>query len=394
MKKILLTAAFGLFGLASWADNQIDQVLKSVEQNNTTLRAALQTSQAESLKAMSGIFMENPEFEFSYMWGAESGRIDVALTQNLDFPSVYVQKRKIGKIGQQQAAVSYRATRREVLMMAKNRCVELIYLNAMQNELTKRHLEAIVLSDAYTRQLMTGGASLLQSNKAQMNLLSIETQLNDLKSQRAAVLNELKSLNGGSAIDFTQDKFDTQSTLSKVGSFDQWFDSIAQEIPSMQYLAGQIKMQESQVKLSSAEGLPKLAVGYKSEAPMMAREQFQGVVVGISIPLWQNTNAVKAAKASLRAAQSSAIDQKLQFYQNLRSLYDRTVALEKIDAKFKSSYAKLSNTELLAKALEAGEISLLEYLTEMSLNYSLVDQSLATERELNLTRAELFSFEL
>lgn len=394
MKNILLTCALALLSLASWSESQIDSVMRSVEQNNTTLRAALQTKEAESLKAMSGIFMDNPEFEFSYLWSSEVGRIDVSLTQNLDFPSVYVQKRKIGKIGQEQAAISYRAARRDVLLRTKNLCVELVYLGAMERELTLRHKEALALADGYTRQLTVGEASLLQSNKAQMNLLSIETDLSNLKSQRTAALSELTNLNAGTAIDFTQESFESLSTLAKVGSFDEWFDQVARESPSMQYLASQITMQERQVKLSSAEGLPKLAVGYKSEAPMIAGEQFQGVVVGVSIPLWQNTNAVKAAKASLRATQSVAVDQKLQFYLNLRKLYDRTISLEKISEQFKSSYAHLSNTELLKKALAAGEISLLEYLSEMSLNYSLIDQSLATERDLNLTRSELFSFEL
>lgn len=124
----------------------------------------------------------------------------------------------------------------------------------------------------------------------------------------------------------------------------------------------------------------------------MPGEQFQGISASVSIPLWENKNNVKAARASLRAAESMAVDGKLQFYEQLRALYERTKALEKIERDFSRSYKELSSTELLGKALAAGEISIVEYFVEMSLTYSLVDQGLTTQRDLSLTRAELFSF--
>ncbi|MEG0602771.1 MAG: transporter, partial [Mucinivorans sp.] len=91
---------------------------------------------------------------------------------------------------------------------------------------------------------------------------------------------------------------------------------------------------------------------------------------------------------------SSAQDQKMIFYEQLRTLYERAAALEKIDRHFHNTYSKLTNVDLLKKALSTGEISLLDYLVELSLNYSLIDQDLITERDLHLALSELLSFEL
>ncbi|MPN41856.1 hypothetical protein SDC9_189411 [bioreactor metagenome] len=53
-----------------------------------------------------------------------------------------------------------------------------------------------------------------------------------------------------------------------------------------------------------------------------------------------------------------------------------------------------NNTELLKKALDAGEISLLEYMVEMGLYYDIINQVLGTERDFQKAFAELSAVEL
>ncbi|MEG2760003.1 MAG: TolC family protein [Mucinivorans sp.] len=398
MKRItIFTILITLCGtLMAQNTEAIRLVLNTIEANNTTLKAAGDRQQAQDLRASSGIFLANPEFEFGYLWGSAStpgNRIDASIKQSFDFPTVYVQKKKIALAERSMSANEYRAARRDILLAAERCCVELTYLGAMENELQARFRDAKQMATAYQKSFEQGSANALENNKAQMNLLSVQSQLQDITSQRASQLTMLQQLNGGIAIHFDERRFDRGNHLADGDGFEGWFAAAAIQSPALEYLAAQITVAERQVKLSRAEGLPRLALGYRTEA-VMGGEQFQGVLASVSIPLWQNTNNVKAAKASLRAAQSTVTDQKMQFYEQLRTLYERAVALEKIDADFHRSYTALSNVDLLGKALAAGEISLLDYLVEIGLNYALIDKDLATERDLYLTRAELFSFAL
>lgn len=48
--------------------------------------------------------------------------------------------------------------------------------------------------------------------------------------------------------------------------------------------------------------LPKFSAGYSLERTL--GQKYQGISVGISIPLWENKNRVKQAKAGVVAAQA------------------------------------------------------------------------------------------
>jgi cobalt-zinc-cadmium efflux system outer membrane protein len=51
------------------------------------------------------------------------------------------------------------------------------------------------------------------------------------------------------------------------------------------------------------------------------------------------------------------------------------------------------NTELLKKALDKGEISLLNYLMEISLAYSTIDKYMKAENELNKAVVLLYQYQ-
>ncbi|KAA6308963.1 hypothetical protein EZS27_039465 [termite gut metagenome] len=53
--------------------------------------------------------------------------------------------------------------------------------------------------------------------------------------------------------------------------------------------------------MNQAMGLPSFLAGYMSEK--VVGEHFQDITLGISIPLWENKNRVKQAKAASIAAQ-------------------------------------------------------------------------------------------
>jgi transcriptional regulator len=49
-------------------------------------------------------------------------------------------------------------------------------------------------------------------------------------------------------------------------------------------------------------------------------EQFQGVMPGLTIPLWEHKNKLKYAKANVPAIEKTATDKKVQLYNQLKLL--------------------------------------------------------------------------
>jgi outer membrane protein TolC len=123
-------------------------------------------------------------------------------------------------------------------------------------------------------------------------------------------------------------------------------------------------------------------------------QQYQGIMLGISVPLWENKNRIKQAKASVAASEAREIDNRQQWYSQLQILYERTAGLKTIAEAYRQSLATVNNTDLLKKALDSGEISMLEYMLELGLYYNVINQALEAERDYQKSFAEFTAVEL
>lgn len=135
-----------------------------------------------------------------------------------------------------------------------------------------------------------------------------------------------------------------------------------------------------------------MSVGYMGE--FVGDERFQGITVGVSIPLWQNKNRVKQARAAAIASERVVEDSRVQYYNHLKSLYHQAVGLQQSVALYASSLSQNGNEALLTKAFEKKELSLLEYLLEMEYYYECFQKQAEAERDLAHIWAELTAYSL
>ena len=208
--------------------------------------------------------------------------------------------------------------------------------------------------------------------------------MESVEIERNSLLSVLILLNGGQIIDFKDSTFELESLSS---DFEQWYVSAEQNNLVLSWLKKDIKINEASVKLNRAISLPKFQAGYMSEN--VIGEEFQGITIGMSIPLWENKNKSKFAKANVIASESIIADNKLQFYNHLKALHSKAIRQRKNVDDYRTSLLLLDNSELLKKALDKGEISLINYLLEVSIYYDSVNKLLELEREMNTTLAEL-----
>mgnify|MGYP000895792494 CR=1 FL=1 len=311
-------------------------------------------------------------------------RTDIRVTQSFDFPTVYGHRSRIAKLENDNLDLRYQSERLHLQLRARQLCTELVYYNALSKEYSNRLANAQRIAETYQLRFDRGDANILEKNKAQLELTVIGNEMNRIETERSSLLNELKALNGGNTISFTTTKMDYEMLPP---SFEEWFAAAEATSPVLQYVRGQVEISRQQVQLNRALSLPRLTVGYMSEK--VVGEQFQGVTLGISVPLWENKNKVKQAKAALNAAETELEDSRIQFYYHLQNLFEKASRLQRDAITYRDALSSYHNGAYLRKALDSGEISLLNYLLEMTYYYDVMNKVLETEKELGLTLAEL-----
>jgi cobalt-zinc-cadmium efflux system outer membrane protein len=392
MKKIL----FVLFSLCilfvAQAQNGIDKILQEIETNNTSLLALQKQIEAQKLSNKTGISLPNPEVTYSHLWGTPreiGNQKEFGVTQSFDFPTVFGHQKRLVEMENQNLDFYYQSERMNTLLRAKQIIIELTYNNALSDHYAKRVETARIIADSYQKKFEQGETNAIERNKIQLNFITCVNKKEKIDIEREALRNELKSLNGGKEIQYNE----TENPLYPLPpDFNEWYVAVELKNPILQYLSKQIDIKKQQVKLSRAQGLPKFSAGYVSER--ILGQKLEGVAVGISIPLWENKNNVKQAKAGVRSSETSLEDGKIQYYTKLQTLFNQSSSLQETAQKYRNAISSYSNEPLLRKALDAGEISLLEYLLEVEFYYDAFNNMLEVERDYALTVSELTAIEL
>jgi hypothetical protein len=392
MKQLFILLSIILLTCANlFSQNSIDKVIDEVLKNNTTLAALRKNADSELLGNKTGIYLENPEFVFDYLWGSPSvngNRTDISVLQSFDFPSAYVYRSQISDYQNEQVELEFRKQSKSIIMQTRLVCNNLIYHNALKSELSGRIINAKKIASSFKSKFETGDAGILEYNKAQVNLLNLVKDAESAEIERNALLSELQNLNGGFLIEFTESVYPVQNFAT---DFEQWYIQAEPNNPVLQLLKQEGTISQKNEKLNTALGLPKFQAGYMSED--IPGQQFQGISVGLSIPLFENKNAVKYAKAKTIAVQSAEADTRLQFYNNLKALHTKAISQQNSLNDYRTNLQLFDNSALLQKALDLGELSLAEYIYELSIYYESFNKLLELERNLNMTIVELNKYQ-
>ncbi|NQU35227.1 MAG: TolC family protein [Bacteroidetes bacterium] len=390
MKHIILLISIISATINLHSQDNIENILAEIESNNTMLSALRSSVEAQKLGNKTGNYLQNPEVEFHYLWSNPNtlgNRTDISIKQSFDFPSAYAYGKQISDIKNKQADLEYKKQLRELMLKAHVVCLDLIYTNSLKVEYATRLEHAKSVADSYSSKYDIGDCNILEYNKAQLNLFNISNELETIEIERVGLLAELAGLNGGKLIDFDVEEF---PWIQLPQNFEQWYIVAESNNPLLAWLRQEIELSHKQIKYSKAMSLPKIDAGYMSER--IVGEQFQGIVVGLSIPLWENKNTVKYVRGNAIAFESISEDQKQQYFNHLNMLHSKAVGLQKSTDVFRNNLISFNSSNLLNKAMENGQFSLIEYIYELSTYYESKDKLLELELELHKTAAELNQF--
>jgi len=120
----------------------------------------------------------------------------------------------------------------------------------------------------------------------------------------------------------------------------------------------------------------------------------RGIQLGITIPLWENSNKIKHASGEILTAEMQADQFRTEEVSKITQHYTRFGTYQKKVELLSEALERVNDPDLLSLAVEKGEISMIEYFYETEMYYRVRHDFLLAEKELHIIEAELNKYDL
>lgn len=389
MKKIIL-AAMAFAAVVSAKAQDINAVLKSVEQNNMELKALLKGNEAADIENKSQNTLEDLSIEYSPFFQSETSGIassELVITQGFDFPTLYGARKKAGQLQRNVLDMQYQTARRDILVNAKKLCLDIINYNKQKQLLQERRKNADELLAMFELKFKNGDATSLELNKIKLDRMNLETELVQADTKHANAMQQLQALNGGLPIEVNMTEYpqapaDDEVTMYEKAVATDWTVRTAQ---------ASVLAAEQDVKVNKQSWIPKFEIGYRRNTE--GDNASNGFQIGGSIPLFSSKNKVKIAKARQTEAVMQHANARINAENSARTMINQMKQL-KASADAYDVPLMRQTLKLLRTAVENGEISVTEYYVEADNIYKNMITYMDIERQYQDALTEIYKNEL
>lgn len=391
-RRFIIAALAVLVSISAYGQVLFEEIVLQVNENSLELKALRTQADADILEQRTGLAPSNPELEIGYLPGSPTSigvRKDISLTQEFDFPTAYSNRKKLAESRTSGINNEYLSQRTELLVEVQELCAELVYQNALYSLYDSQMQNAQSINNAFSRMGQTGAAGAMEVNKSRLNLAIMQDRLSRIELERDRIKSEIARKNGGIPVHLDTNVF---NTLEITESFDEMMERCKAQDPSMAFYQDLCQSAAQNTRTVRSESLPKWSVGYTGE--FVPGENYSGVTIGLSIPLWENRGRIKHAKAQEIAARTTAQSAAANLEAYMNYLYSSALALENTIKVYSQAVEQASNQEMLLKSYQSGAINLLDYLMEIQYLFECSDSLLQAQRDLYVTYCRLYAFML
>lgn len=413
MKKTTTLCAFAALLLTAaparseGGEEVIDALLRQIETNNKSLQANAKLVSAQKMENRVANNLPDPTLSYSHLWDSDDKHItegELVISQSFDFPTLYIARNRLNRLKGNALDAQAADFRQTLLLQAKEVCLDIILLHRRQGLLDERLKNAEELAALYGQRLRSGDANALETNKINLELLNVRTESRLNRTALDNKLKELTALNGNLSPAPGRPMPDGQApgaealgltdypTMPLPASFGLLCEELLAADPALQALQGERDAARKQVAADRQGWLPKLELGYRRNTE--DRHPLNGVVVGFSFPLFENRNKVKMARTRVLSLDYRQEDASSTARSALWQLYEEARRLQASIQEYEDTFARQQDLSLLRKALDGGQISMIEYFVEVSLVYQSKDNLLELENRYQKAMARLYKSRL
>lgn len=392
MKQIAITLLCAAsIATSGYAQRSIDEILRQIESASPEMQAQRELTSALKTEAKTGKYLSNPTVEMENLWGGAERAYNAELTvaQAFDFPTAYTSRNKIARMQSSLYDNQQAAFRQQFLLDAELLCIDIIHLTRLDELYRQRLDRAVQMNDVYRKKMESGGANMMEYNKTNIELIDAQTQFDMNTAELQAKRRQLGTLTGNPDDTFADLQYPSRETLSP---FEQISQGYLDGNPQIESLKNEVDINQRTVTLNRALSLPQFEVGYRHD--FGAEGRYKGFLFGMSIPLFENKNTVKAAKAKVASSNVQLESTRKNLTSEVRRLYDQTLSLQQSIEAVRELISNQQALETLDKALEAGQITVIEYFTESEVILQSNERLFQLERDYHAAAAQLFRYEL
>ncbi|WP_316747049.1 TolC family protein [Pedobacter gandavensis] len=370
----------------------LDSVLNLTRAKNRTLKVHQTETEASKMAFRTGLNPENPTAEYEILFGTPAtagNQQDFAITQRFEFPSSYTYRKQASNEKVKQADFIAKAKGQELLLNVKLDWLQWVYLNRLNSTYDERVKSVEKLHAAYQKKMGAGDGNILDFNKIKLLLLETKTQLKRNEQQREQLKQKFVAYTGGSVVAVNTKLY---PSIPSVPSFEILDSLIEASDPLLKIYEAQQAIVAKETALYKALTLPGFEAGYHSQS--ILGQKYQGIHVGLSIPLWEKKNTVKQKKLEQLVAENRMTDHRLEHMQENKVYYQQYEEATYLLGEYKSLLDQLKSEPLLEKALQFGEISVIQYYNEILSLYKTRDAYLEYGLQQQQAIARLYRFTL
>ncbi|MDE6587940.1 MAG: TolC family protein [Paramuribaculum sp.] len=385
MKKTIIALLYAGAALCANA-HTIDELLREIEANNLELKAARHDVSADIADAKADNTLAGPSAEFSPFWQKDVSGLsssELIVSQEFDFPSVYAARSKAVKAREEMLSAQFDAARRDLLLDAKLQCIELVKLQQQRRLVDGRHGRLTRVLQFIRQKDSAGASTALEVNKALMELSTVESEIAANETEQLSLIEALTALNGGFELDTDSVEYAAEQMIADFETFRA--EAMASD-PAIVAARNAVDAAGREVDVSRTSWLPSINVGYRRNAA--PGEAQNGMVVGLSFPVWSNSHRVRAARERHEAARLRAEDTGRQLETALRQQYIEMTQLYKSMGTYDMDMMTRT-LALLVKAVEAGQITVFEYFNESEAVYGKIAELIDARYRYNKVLATL-----
>jgi cobalt-zinc-cadmium efflux system outer membrane protein len=390
-KVIVLT--FWLAAISAYSQEfDFNQFLQTIEQNNSQLKALRSAQETDLLRqkglnqlsplSISGYYLPFGDHLSGDYWEYE-------ISQTFDFPSVYIARSQWAKRYQEKLSLDYKVERQNLLLEAEHLVIHWIYLQKLQTHVFERVEQSKVVYGQLQSLFKEGEEGILALNKAKVIWMGEQFKLSKLQNEQRDIVQSIKSLNGG--LNLSLDAQEYPNVLVSLPADSLWQLCLEQD-PELINSAKEIELALAGMRLARQKILPNITAGYNYQG--IAGSDYSGFYAGLSLPLWQSKTKIKEAQAQLQYSEYNQDvllrEQEARFKQKLL-----TYELMLLQYKgYQDAIMGLQSELLIYNSYKEGDLSFIEYYSEISFFREAEHEFFEMEKDLQLLMADLLKHRL
>ncbi len=368
------------------------ELLDGIAQNNAELKAYRAFIESRQLENKSGNNLPDPQLSAFYLpYGDNSGAeyTEYQISQSFEFPTVYAARGKWNDLQGQELESGYTKLRQEVLLKANKLLVDVSTLQKQKELERTRREQGKQVYDQIQELYKKEQVGILDLNKAKIAWIQEQFVAEQVETEIQNTKLLLQKLNGGKPIDLNTIGLQEDIEIESLETL--WQTKMVQD-PELQQLGIIESVSLQKIKLERNKVLPDLTAGYNYQG--VSGNNFSGFYGGVSIPLWNSKNKVKAAKTAYEYRQSQTEAVTATLYASFREQYNRYRLLLKKYREYQTTMESLDSESLLFTAFKLGELSFMDYYVELKFYRDALDEMLQMENELYQLKAEILKHRL